>query len=358
MVAWTWRTPAATAAIEFATARSASLWVWMPHVTAGASGSASSVVITSVTTATSSSVSVPPFVSHRTSVREPAPRAARSGRERVVAIGLVAIEEVLGVVDDLASAIDDEADRIGDHVEVLGRRRAEDLGDVQQPALAEDRDDRRFGGDQLPKVRILLGAVRAMAGHPERGEPRPLPAHRAGGREELDVLRVRAGPAAFDERHPVLVEHPGDAQLVGERQRDVLALRAVAERRVVEDDRAVGCVADAHAVTSAPVPVPVAAPARSASTTAVANAVVPTTTFPSAWSERIGQVGRTPAGGKGRGDGRLDRVRGGVVAQRGPQQHRRREDRADRISDVAARDIGRRAMDRLVQAEDPVRGPA
>ena len=34
-MAWTWRTPAWTAAIELATASSASLWVWMPQVTAG-----------------------------------------------------------------------------------------------------------------------------------------------------------------------------------------------------------------------------------------------------------------------------------------------------------------------------------
>ncbi len=78
MVAWTWRIPAATAAIELATASSASLWVWMPQVTAGASGSASSVARTSPMIAVSSSVSVPPFVSHRTSVRAPAWRAARS----------------------------------------------------------------------------------------------------------------------------------------------------------------------------------------------------------------------------------------------------------------------------------------
>ena len=77
MVAWTWRIPAATAAIELATASSASLWVWIPHVTSGASGSPSSVSLTSVTMRTSSSVSVPPLVSHRTSVREPAWRAAR-----------------------------------------------------------------------------------------------------------------------------------------------------------------------------------------------------------------------------------------------------------------------------------------
>ena len=77
MVPCTWRMPAATAAIELATASSASLWAWMPHVTAGASGSASSDARTSPMIALSSSLRVPPFVSHRTSVRAPAWRAAR-----------------------------------------------------------------------------------------------------------------------------------------------------------------------------------------------------------------------------------------------------------------------------------------
>ena len=79
-------------------------------------------------------------------------------RQRVVAVGLVAVEEVLGVVDRLAPVIDHEADRVGDHVEVLGRRRAQDLDDVEQPALAEDRHDRRLGGDQLAQVRVVLRA--------------------------------------------------------------------------------------------------------------------------------------------------------------------------------------------------------
>ena len=200
-------------------------------------GSASRLARTSPMIATSSSVIVPPFVSHRT-MRPRAGLASRpQGRQRVVAVGLVAVEEVLGVVDRLAPAIDDEADRVRDHVEVLGGRRAQHLDHVEQPALAEDRDDRGLGGDQLAQVRVVAGLVRAVAGRPERGEPGLLPAHRPGGREELDVLGVRARPAALDERHPVLVEHPRDAQLVGEREGDVLALRPVAQGRVVEDDR-------------------------------------------------------------------------------------------------------------------------
>ena len=77
-MAWTWRIPAATAAIELATARSASLWVWIPQVTGGASGVGLERARTSPMIETSSLVIVPPFVSHRTSVRAPAWRAARN----------------------------------------------------------------------------------------------------------------------------------------------------------------------------------------------------------------------------------------------------------------------------------------
>src|SRR5665811_2426001 len=66
---------------------------------------------------------------------------------------------------------------------------------------------------------------------------RDSPADRLRGGEEVHVLRVGAGPAALDVRHPVLVEHPGDPELVGEREDDVLALGPITEGRVVEDDR-------------------------------------------------------------------------------------------------------------------------
>ena len=115
---------------------------------------------------------------------------------------------------------------------------------MEQPALAEDRHDRRLGGDR----------ARAGSGRPrrvfERWRVDPNAASfavcqviAAGGLEELDVLGVRARPAALDVGHAVLVEHPGDPELVGEAEGDVLALGAVAEGRVVEGDGAVGrCV--------------------------------------------------------------------------------------------------------------------
>src|SRR5262249_37065423 len=58
----------------------------------------------------------------------------------------------------------------------------------------------------------------------------------ARGTEELLVARIRAGPAALDVVDAELVQALRDAELVVEREADVLRLRAVAQRRVVELD--------------------------------------------------------------------------------------------------------------------------
>jgi len=65
----TWPTPSATAASEFATAHSASLCTWMPI-------GARTRALTALIISTSSTGSVPPLVSHRTSQLAPAASAA------------------------------------------------------------------------------------------------------------------------------------------------------------------------------------------------------------------------------------------------------------------------------------------
>ena len=66
---------------------------------------------------------------------------------------------------------------------------------------------------------------------------------------------------------------------------------------------------------------------------------------------RRGDVRRPQSGRERVADGRLDRRGLGLESERVPQQHRRAEDRAERIGDAAARDVGRRAVDRFVQAD-------
>ncbi len=185
--------------------------------------------------ATSSSVSVPPFVSHSTSVRRPGVAGGPERGQGVGGIVLVAVEVVLGVVDQLAAGAERQPNRVGDHRQVLLRRGAQDVADVEQPALAEDRDDRRLGGDQRREVRVRLGAVAAMAGRTECRQAGVLPGDRFGGLEEIHVLGVGARPAALDVGEPERVEPAGDLDLVRERDDQAFALRPVAKRRVVED---------------------------------------------------------------------------------------------------------------------------
>src|SRR2546427_438779 len=71
IVPCTWPTPSVTAASEFATAHSASLWTWMPS-------GVRTTFLTSRRISTSCAGSVPPFVSHSTSQWAPARSAART----------------------------------------------------------------------------------------------------------------------------------------------------------------------------------------------------------------------------------------------------------------------------------------
>ena len=257
-------------------------------------------------------------------------------------------------------------------------RRPQDLGDVEQPALAEDRHDRRLGGHQLAQVRVRLGPVRPVAGRPEGGQPGGLPADLPGGREELDVLRVRARPAALDVGHPVLVEHPGDPELVGQRQDDVLALGPVAQGRVVEDDRRGRRPPGRGSVMRVGVGVGHGTGSQRGSGSgrfrrSGGHRVRRRPTDRDPVRDRPGHagrpdpgqaVGRAARGGpqvggpeavvEGRAHGGLDRLGRGGPAERPAQEHRPGQDRPDRVGQVAPGDVGRRAVDRLVQAVQAV----
>ena len=63
-----------------------------------------------------------------------------------------------------------------------------------------------------------------------------LPLAARGLFEELHVLRIRAGPAAFDVMNPVCVQALGNAELVRGREIDAFTLRTVAQGRVVDFD--------------------------------------------------------------------------------------------------------------------------
>ena len=68
---------------------------------------------------------------------------------------LVAVEAVLGVVDDELAVLLEKPHGVVDHRQVLFGRRLQHFADVQQPGLAEDRDDRRRGVEEQPHLVVV-----------------------------------------------------------------------------------------------------------------------------------------------------------------------------------------------------------
>ena len=96
MVPWTWTAPAAMAASALATPRPQSSWVWMPS-------GMRSFAATSWQIVSTSDGRVPPLVSHSTGDVGPALLGGQQGAERVLGVVLEAVEEMFGVVNDLAA---------------------------------------------------------------------------------------------------------------------------------------------------------------------------------------------------------------------------------------------------------------
>ena len=240
--------------MELATARPESLWAWMPR--RGAARPFSGVerlegrrverVSRTFETVERAAVGVAEDERGGAGLA-----GASQDRKRVVRVVLEAVEEVLGVEDDLAAVGLEERDGLGDHVEVLLRGGAEHFAHVQLPALAEDRRDGRLRAQERLHELVLLHARAGAARRPERGDAylrEPLLRDVA---EELHVALVGAGEAALEVGHAEVVEQVREADLAGGRERDAERLRAVAQRGVVEHGGpAVGFVHAANSSTS------------------------------------------------------------------------------------------------------------
>ena len=107
---------------------------------------------------------------------------------------------------------------------------------MEVPALAEDGDDGRAGLDERVHVAVFFHRILGEARGAEGGEFGVLEIQLAGAREEVLVLGIAAGPAAFNVINTELVQLLGDDELVVHGERDRLALRAVPERGVEGKD--------------------------------------------------------------------------------------------------------------------------
>jgi hypothetical protein len=164
---------------------------------------------------------------------EPA-RAGRLGRletaQRVIGIGLVAVEEMLGVEKGLAAARDSGSDRFLDERQVLLERYPEDQHDVEIPGLADEAAALRLGIEDGGESGIVGSAAARALGHAEGDELRVLKRRRSG--KKCRVGRIGAGPPAFDVIDADAVELLRDVALVRHAEIDALRLRAIAQSRV------------------------------------------------------------------------------------------------------------------------------
>ena len=155
-------------------------------------------------------------------------------RHRIVGIGLVAVEEMLGVEHHLVHAGLRIGERVRDHLEVLVAVDLEGDVDVEVPGLADHADIARLGLQDGGQSGIVGRTAAGAARHAERRELGVLELRRVG--EEAIVCRIGARPAAFNVVNPKQVQFARNRGFVGNGEVDTLGLGAVSQGGVEEVD--------------------------------------------------------------------------------------------------------------------------
>ena len=206
MQACTCSTPASTAASEFATATSASLWQWMPS---GMSGRC----LDDLDRIEECAVIVPPLVSQRTRPSAPALAAALQAGEGVVVVGEEAVEEVLGVEEHALArcALGPRPSRRSSPGSLRASSRALRGRAGRAPC-------RRCVTTRVPRVeqRAQVGVGGGVAAGPARaaeGDELALSSGPGARTKNSASFGIGAGQAAFDVVHAQLIELAGDRSL-------------------------------------------------------------------------------------------------------------------------------------------------
>ena len=153
--------------------------------------------------------------------------------ERILRIGLVAVEEMLAVEQHFPALRGGGAYAVADRGEIVLERRLQRDAHMIVGRLRDEADRVGVGGEETGKPRVVGNRA---AGPPRHAEGREGRAQRPLGAEQFGVGRVRAGIAALDVIDAEIVEQAGDRQLVMQREVDAVGLRAVAQRGVEEID--------------------------------------------------------------------------------------------------------------------------
>ena len=151
--------------------------------------------------------------------------------ERVLRIGLVAVEKMLAVEQHFAALGFGGGDAVADRGKVLLLGGLERHPHVIVPGLGNEADGVGLGVEQRHQPRIVRGRATGPPSHTERRKGR---VELALLGEQLGIGRIGARIAALDVIDAEIVEHFGDRELVAEGEIDAVGLRAVAQRGVKE----------------------------------------------------------------------------------------------------------------------------
>ena len=163
-------------------------------------------------------------------------------RQSVLGVGPVAVEEVLGVEEHPPPLCFQILHRLGGHADTLVEVGAKSLSDVIVPGLSHDADDLGLRLQKSAYLGIGLHPPGGSTGGSKSGEFAVRQGKFGfGPGEELVVFGEGARPAALYEMDAQGVEEGGDAQLVGDGERNSLLLGAVAEGGVVDFEFRVNC---------------------------------------------------------------------------------------------------------------------
>jgi hypothetical protein len=146
--------------------------------------------------------------------------------ERILGIGLVTVEEVLAIEQDLAALGLGGAHAVADRRKVLLQRRLERDTHVIVPRLGDEADGVGLGVEQRAEAGIVRRRAAGATRHPERRERR---VELAMFGEQLRVGRIGARIAPLDIVHAEIVQQRDDDDLVVQSEVDAIRLRAVAQ---------------------------------------------------------------------------------------------------------------------------------
>ena len=121
------------------------------------------------------------------------------GSQRVFGVLLVAVEEMLGIVNHFASVAGEIGYGLANHAQILCGRRLKDVAHVQIPAFAEEGDNRRVGLKQQLNLLVVCRVSVPFAGRAEGCQTGVLQVQFASGAfEEFHIFGIGTGPAALN----------------------------------------------------------------------------------------------------------------------------------------------------------------